>query len=60
MNADGRQADAELSHEETMALAQFFKRLNFSEVRGCAIDDDEAHKIWAAVAKLQSALARGG
>lgn len=57
---DGRQVDAELSHAETLALAQFFKRLNWSEVRGCAVDDDEAYVIRAAVGKLQSALARGG
>lgn len=28
---EGRQADAEMSHEETVALAQFFKRLSWSE-----------------------------
>ena len=57
---DGQQADTELSHVETLALAQFFKRLSWSEVRGCAINDDEAHLIWAAVAKLQDGMARGG
>lgn len=57
---DGQQADAELSHLETMALAQLFKRLNWSEVRGCAINDDEAHSIRSAVGKLQDALTRGG
>ncbi|MDH0302251.1 hypothetical protein D3C76_1483120 [compost metagenome] len=57
---DGQQADAELSHVETLALAQFFKRLSWNEVRGCAVNDDEAHLICAAVAKLQGGLARGG
>lgn len=57
---DGCQADAFMSHAETMALAQFVKRLNRSEVRGCAVDDHEAQLIWAAVVKLQDALARGG
>ncbi|MCX5510446.1 DUF7706 family protein [Pseudomonas sp. BJa3] len=57
---EGRQADAEMSHEETVALAQFFKRLSWSEVRECAMNDYEAHLIWAAVAKLQSGLARAG
>lgn len=57
---DGRQADAELSHQETLALAQLFKRLKWNEMRGCAIDDDEAYAIRAAVGKLQGALARGG
>ncbi len=40
---DGCQAEAELSHGETMALAQFFKRAHWSEFRGCAIDDEEAY-----------------
>ncbi|GAB0079432.1 MULTISPECIES: DUF7706 family protein [Pseudomonas] len=57
---NGLQADADLSQEETLALAQFFKRLDWSEVRGCAIDDNEAYTIRAAVGKLQDALARGG
>jgi len=57
---DGCQADAELSHGETMALAQFFKRAHWSEFRGCAIDDHEAYSIRAAVGKLQDALARSG
>lgn len=57
---DGAKADIDLSHEETLALAQFFKRLNWGEMRGCATDDDEAYSIRDAVAKLQNALARGG
>lgn len=57
---DECQADAELSHGETMALAQFFKRAHWSEFRGCAIDDDEAYLIRAAVGKVQDALARSG
>lgn len=57
---DYRQTDTELSHAETMALAQLFKRLNWSEVRGCASSDAEAYVIRAAVGKLQDALARGG
>lgn len=57
---DGCQADAFLSHGETMALAQFFKRAHWSEFRGYAIDDDEAYLIRAAVGKVQDALARSG
>lgn len=57
---DGRQADAVMIHGETMALAQFFKRAHWSEFRGCAIDDDEAYSIRAAVGKVQDALARSG
>jgi hypothetical protein len=44
---------------ETLALAQFFKRLSWREVRGCAVNDDEAHLICTSVAKLQGGLARG-
>ena len=57
---DGCQADAFMSHGETMALAQFFKRLHWSEVRGCAIDDNEAYLIRAAVGKVRDALAGSG
>lgn len=57
---DGCQADAFMSHGETMALAEFFKRARWSELRGCAIDDDEAYLIRAAVGKVQDALARSG
>lgn len=49
-----------MSREETMALAQFFKRAHWSEFRGCAVDDDEAYLIRAAVGKVQDALARSG
>lgn len=57
---DGCRADAFMSHGETMALAQFVKRLQWSEVRACAIDDNEAYLIRAAVAKLRDALAGSG
>ncbi|GJB85165.1 hypothetical protein KAM380_096300 [Aeromonas caviae] len=57
---DGCQADAFMSREETMALAQFFKRAHWSEFRGCAVDDDEAYSIRAAVGKVQDAVARSG
>jgi len=54
---DGCQADAFISHGEAMALAQFFKRLHWSEVRACAIDDNEAYLIRAAVGNVRDALA---
>ncbi|MDD1507726.1 DUF7706 family protein [Pseudomonas sp. CNPSo 3701] len=59
-NIGGCQTDAELSHGETLALAQFFKRLTWSELRGCAESDEEAYLIRSAVSKLQDAMARGG
>jgi len=57
---DGQQADAQLSHEEAMALAQLVKRLTWSDMRGCAVDDAETYAIRDAVDKLQDALGRAG
>ena len=31
-----------LDENETMALAQFVKRLSWSDLRGCAVSDEEA------------------
>lgn len=56
----GQQADAQLSHEEAMALAQLVKRLTWSDMRGCAVDDAETYVIRDAVGKLQDALGRAG
>lgn len=50
----------ELTDAQTLALAQFVKRLTWSDMRGCAVDDDEAYEIRDAVGKLQNALARAG
>ncbi|NBA95257.1 hypothetical protein [Pseudomonas sp. R5(2019)] len=56
----GQQADAQLSHEEAMALAQLVKRLTWNDMRGCAVDDAETYVIRDAVGKLQDALGRAG
>ncbi|EBB0023808.1 hypothetical protein CF699_21860 [Salmonella enterica] len=45
---------------EALALAQFVKRLTWSDLRGCAVDDDEAYVIKDAVDKLQRAMAEEG
>lgn len=42
----------ELDDKEALALAQFVKRLTWSDLRGCAVDDDEAYVIKDAVDKL--------
>ncbi|MER2475064.1 DUF7706 family protein [Photorhabdus laumondii] len=52
--------EVHLSHDEAMALAQLVKRLNWAEIRACAIDDAEAWVIKAAIGRLQSALACHG
>lgn len=56
----GQQADAQLSHEEALALAQLVKRLTWSDMRSCAVDDTETHVMRDAVGKLQDALGRAG
>ncbi|WP_055137525.1 DUF7706 family protein [Pseudomonas corrugata] len=50
----------ELTDAQTLALAQFVKRLTWSDMRGRAVDDDEAYEIRDAVGKLQNALTRAG
>lgn len=50
----------ELDDKEALALAQFVKRLTWSDLRGCAVDDDEAYVIKDAVDKLQRAMAEEG
>ena len=50
----------ELDDNEAAALAQFVKRLSWSEMRGCAIDDDETYEIKSAIGKLQGSLANEG
>ena len=50
----------ELPSDEALALAQLCKRIGFSDVRGNAIDTNEAYTMLDAVAKLQKSLARQG
>ena len=47
----------ELSDSQVMALAQFVKRLTWSEMRASAIDDDETRVIKDAIQALQKSLA---
>lgn len=51
---------AELTGAETWALAQFVKRVGWSEMRSNAVDDDEADLMRSAIEKLQAALAGAG
>jgi hypothetical protein len=50
----------DLPDEESHALAQFVKRVTWSAMRECAVDDAECHQIRAAIDKLQRALADAG
>jgi len=50
----------QLDEEQALALAQFVKRVGWSEMRSCAVDDAEAYAIRSAVDALQRALAEAG
>jgi hypothetical protein len=52
--------DLELSEEEALALAQFVKRVTWSALRECAVDEPECYQIRAAIDKLRNALAEAG
>lgn len=50
----------QLDENETMALAQLVKRLSWSDLRGCAVSDEEAWVMKSAIEKLQQALREEG
>lgn len=50
----------ELSEAQAQALAQFIKRVTFSGVRECAMDDAEAYDALAGLNAVRAALAEGG
>ena len=50
----------ELTDSHAMALAQFVKRLTWSEMRACAVDDDETWVMKDAIQALQKSLADVG
>jgi hypothetical protein len=52
--------ESQLTEAEGLALAQFVKRIGWSEMRGNAIDDDEAYLMRDALSKLQKVLAESG
>ena len=47
----------ELTDSQAMALAQFVKRLTWSEMWACAVDDDETWVMKDAIQALQKSLA---
>lgn len=50
----------ELTPQEALALAQFVKRVGWSEFRQNAVDDDEAYVIRDAVDRVAAGLAEVG
>lgn len=49
-----------LPESQAEALAEFCKRVGWSEMRDCAVDDTEAYEIRNALDKLRNALADVG
>ncbi|WP_211130649.1 DUF7706 family protein [Serratia surfactantfaciens] len=47
----------ELTQSQALALAQFVKRLTWSEIQACAVDEDETYEMRDAVNLLQKSLA---
>ncbi|BEM90491.1 hypothetical protein SME46J_49610 (plasmid) [Serratia marcescens] len=50
----------ELTQNQALALAQFVKRLTWSEIQACAVDEDETYEMRDAVNLLQKSLAEAG
>ena len=54
------QIHLEIDSEQALALAQFVKRLGWSEIRANAVHDDEAYSMKSAIGELQKALSEAG
>lgn len=52
--------EVELPDEQAWALAEFLKRLGFSDVRPLAVDEREAYDMIYANEKVRQALAEAG
>lgn len=50
----------ELTQSQALELAQFVKRLTWSEIQACAVDEDETYEMRDAVNLLQKSLAEAG
>lgn len=58
---DGPEIEVRFSSSaQALALAQFVKRVTWSEIRSCAVDDSEAYEIRDAIEELQRSLAEAG
>lgn len=52
--------EVELSDEQAWALAEFLKRVGFSDVRPLAVDEREAYDMIYAGEKVRAALSEKG
>lgn len=50
----------QITEPQAAALALFVKRVGWSEMRGCATDDEETYLIRDAIDRLQRALREAG
>lgn len=50
----------DLTEEEALALAQFVKRVGFTDCRSNAVDTEEAYRMIRALGSLGNALAQAG
>jgi hypothetical protein len=60
MNATITRVTFELPYHQTLALAQFVKRVGWTEIRANSRDLEEAHEVREALHRLQKALADEG
>jgi hypothetical protein len=60
MNDEPIAISVELTDTEAWNLAQFLKRVGFSDFRKNAQDEDEAYVMQQAAARLRTALAQAG
>lgn len=58
--ADAVKIDVELTEQQARYLALLIKRLSFSDVMCCAVNEDEAYRMIGALGRLEDALARHG
>jgi hypothetical protein len=60
MEVETFELTVQITDIEALALAQFVKRVGWSEMRACAVDDDEARAIRSAIDRLRIALREAG
>jgi len=60
MSDEKKPIDLALTDSQAWALAQFCKRVGWSEMRACAVDEAEAHVIREGISALTVALRLGG
>lgn len=52
--------EVELSSAQALALAQFLKRVTWSEIRSCSVNDEECYSIRDSLEAVQQPLNMAG